>query len=124
MISAVTQGSINAHFKSLWEAAAHRVHLLGDHHHTWESHSITLESCLADYSFTHANHGEEVFFSSSFKEPKVQLMCSEGSQKAIFYLCLDKGFMRILGQGKSLLPGYVTNAISLLGYISYPILQF
>lgn len=102
MISTVTQGSINAHFKSLWESASHRVHLLGEKRQSWTSQADQLESCLADFSFV---HGEEVFFSSGFKQPKVQIMCTEGSQKAILYLFLDKGYMRTLGYRKSLLPG-------------------
>ena len=77
-VSALTQGGINAHFKALWEAAQKHFAAKGNFK-TWSSADFEEEVCLADYSFVHQNHGEEIFFASSFAAPKVQLRCKDGS---------------------------------------------
>ncbi len=105
IVTAVTQGSINTAFFALWEAAQKRVEALGSRH-TWENHTTERDTCIADYSFTHEQHGEEIFFSGSFGAPKVQLMCNEGSHKVLVYFTVQQGFFKTLGQNKSLLPGY------------------
>ncbi|KAI5120814.1 hypothetical protein M0805_003211 [Coniferiporia weirii] len=103
-VTAVTQGSINTHFKELWEHARRRFKL-SKTTKTWESTELEMETCLADFSFVHPNHGDEVFFASSMAPVKVQLVCSEGSYRVIFYLHLVEGYLKTLGAGKSLQPG-------------------
>ncbi|KLO12433.1 hypothetical protein SCHPADRAFT_420281 [Schizopora paradoxa] len=104
IVTAVTQGSINAAFKALWEAAGRRVRNLGSRH-TWENVTTERDTCIADYSFVHEHHGEEVFFSANFGAPKVQLICSEGSHKVMVYFTIQEGYFKMLGQNKCLMPG-------------------
>ncbi|KAH8114471.1 hypothetical protein DFH11DRAFT_220480 [Phellopilus nigrolimitatus] len=103
LITAVTQGAINAHFKALWEAA--RRALNSNAGPTWESPEREAETCLADFAFVHPDHGDEVFFASSFGPPKLQLVCREDSCSVILYLHIVEGYMKTLGTGKSLQPG-------------------
>lgn len=105
-VSALTQGGINEHFKTLWEVAQKRFNSKGDFK-TWSSVDFEEEVCLADYSFVHPDHGEEVFFASSFAPPKVQLRCKDGSYSVIFYVHLMEGYLKTLGLGKTLQPGLV-----------------
>ncbi|KAH8110420.1 hypothetical protein DFH11DRAFT_1803752 [Phellopilus nigrolimitatus] len=102
LVTAVTQGAINAHFKALWDVARRRLSMTPGGKTTWES---DLDTCLADFTFSHPEHGDEVFFASSFAPPKVQLVCRDGSYSVIFYLHLVEGFLKTLGSGKSLQPG-------------------
>ncbi|THH00496.1 hypothetical protein EW145_g7068 [Phellinidium pouzarii] len=104
-VNSLTQGSINAHFRELWNLGCRRLIVGGKKLKTWESSEIEMETCLADFSFVHPEHGDEIFFSSSFAPPKVQLVCKEGSYSVIFYLHLNQGYLKTLGTGKALQPG-------------------
>ncbi len=103
-VTAVTQGSINSAFSALWEAARKRVKALGSRH-TWENYTTERDTCIADYSFTHEHHGEEIFFSACFEAPQVQLFCRDSSHKVMVYFTIGEGFFKTLGQNKCLLPG-------------------
>jgi len=104
IVTSVTQGSINSTFRAWWEIARKAYHKLGKRS-TWERVEIERETCIADYSFVHEKHGDEVFFSASFLAPKVQLICREGSQSVIVYFNIQSGFLKTLGQEKALQPG-------------------
>ncbi|THU95309.1 hypothetical protein K435DRAFT_839574 [Dendrothele bispora CBS 962.96] len=104
IVTSVTQGSVNSTFYTWWEAAHNRFIKLGKRH-TWESVEIERDTCLADYSFVHEQHADEVFFSASFLAPRIQLICKEGSQSVLLYFNIQSGFLRTLGQGKTLQPG-------------------
>ncbi|KLO12543.1 hypothetical protein SCHPADRAFT_410840 [Schizopora paradoxa] len=104
IVTAVTQGSINAAFKAIWEAAERRARNLGSRH-TWENLTTERDTCIADYSFVHEHHGEEVFFSATFGAPKVELVCYEGSHKAIVHFTIQDGYFKTLGENKCLMPG-------------------
>ena len=105
-IMAVTQHNINTHFKSLHAQAQQRYVKLGSRH-AWSTSEIETETCLADWSYVHEEYQESVFFHSTFDAPRIQLVCNEGSQRAIFILSLRDGFLRPLGKDKSLEPEYV-----------------
>lgn len=117
-VSALTQGGINAHFKALWEAAQRRFKAKGDFK-TWASADFEEEVCLFDYSFVHPSHGEEIFFASSFAAPKIQLRCKEGSYSVIFYVHLNEGYLKTLGYGKSLQPGFVSSISSFIYLLKF-----
>ncbi|KAL5504464.1 hypothetical protein ACEPAH_7125 [Sanghuangporus vaninii] len=104
---ALTQGSINSHFKALWEFSRRRLSLATSNSKlkTWSNQELQRDTCLASFSFVHVDHKEEEFFCADFEAPKIQLVCKEGSQKAILYLYLKKGHLKTLGSGKSLKPG-------------------
>ena len=105
IITGVTQASINAHLRTLWESAHRHYECLGEKTKTWSTTQIEYDTCQADWSYIHRDHGEEIFFCSSFDAPKIQLLCAEGSQKVRFFLSLKEGYMRLLGEKRSLLPG-------------------
>lgn len=109
-VSALTQGGINEHFKSLWEVAKKRVNAKKEFK-TWSSAEFEEEVCLADYSFVNPDHGEKAFFASSFASPEVQLQlrCKDGTYSVIFYVHLMEGYLKTLGPGKSLQPELVQN---------------
>lgn len=104
VITAVTQGSINLHLKHAYDSARQRCTTLGSTH-TWSSAEIEMGTCMAGWTYVHKDHGDEAFFNASFDAPRLQLLCSEGSQKAILYLTIREGHLRVLGPNRSLLPG-------------------
>ncbi|KAI5120808.1 hypothetical protein M0805_003206 [Coniferiporia weirii] len=102
VVTAMTQGSINAHFKALWDLARRRSELSATFKPS-ESPDLETVTCLAEFSVTHVD-SDEAFFSSSFDAPKVQLVCKEGSYSVILYLHLADGYLKTLGPEKSLQP--------------------
>jgi hypothetical protein len=102
VITAVTQGSVNLHLSLLYDASRTKHEGLCGKQQTWSCCEIEIDTCLADWSFVTKETGDHVFFASSFDAPKLQLITSEGSQKAIFYLFLREGYLRSLGACKSL----------------------
>ncbi len=105
-IFAVTQGAINVHFKKLWQLATQKLKSLATNVRTYSSKELEIETCLAEYSLTHHEHGEEVFFNASFGEPQIQLICnSDDSKSVVFYLSLRGGFLKTLATGKKFVKG-------------------
>lgn len=102
IVTAVTQGSINTHFRTIWETARRKVTSLGTRLRTYSSTELELETCLSEYSVVHPDHGDEVFFTASFGAPQVQLVCSEGSHSVVFYLLLQEGRLKTLDSHKHL----------------------
>ena len=103
-VTALTQQSINSHFKALWDAASRTIGYSGSLG-AQETLEFQKQTCLAHFSYRHSDHGEKVFFSSTFSAPMVQLNCSNGSNSVILYININDGYFRLLGPKKTLLPG-------------------
>ena len=94
LIMALTQRSINNHFRQLWETANKRY---------IENGVYECESSLAYFTYHDQELGES-FFTSTFLEPKVQLNCEEGSKSVILYITLDEGQLKPLSPNRQLQP--------------------
>lgn len=99
-VFSVTQGAINLHFKTLWDLAKQKVK--SHNSYVCISEEQEIETCLAEYSLTHHDYGEEVFFEARFDTPEIQLICNDDNSKSVvFYLCFRHGSVKI---GKQLMP--------------------
>jgi hypothetical protein len=75
MITTITQGSINDHFRCLWKA------------------SQSARSCLASWAY-------EKFFEASFGALQLQFPCDSESNTVVVYVDLRKGFLTNLGRSR------------------------
>jgi len=91
IVTAVTQGSINTGFHSRWDAASAFVKKLGQRK-IWEDAEVTSKTCVAEYSFADL---DAIHFHAKFSAPRVQLVCEEGSHKAILYLMIEEGHLTV-----------------------------
>ncbi len=63
------------------------------------------KTCIAEYSI--ANQ-DTVYFHAKFSAPRIQLICEEGSSKAILYLTIEDGHWTPIDRGRAAKSGYVS----------------
>lgn len=95
-ISAITQHGVNAHYKTLWEAAHLRYQVAPD--------SAPEDICLSSFTFRDSQLGNTIFFRTEFDSPQVQLRVD--TRSIILYIHLKNGALKQLGSRNALDPEY------------------